>query len=289
MMSGSHCFWAKSCVVSHIGRVRINQEDNFLLDNGRLINFNQREIQEVRVASSSNEAVVLYAIADGMGGHKGGEVASYIAMEGTKFFGQNLLARTQQFIEYGEIESYLNDLNKKIVVLSEQDMQLSNMGTTINGIIAYKDHAISFNLGDSKTYTYDGKRLNQISKDHTEGQRMLDLGLLTEDELHNFKYRHVVNKYLGCSMKMRPEIKCISHKHQKIWYMLCTDGLSDLVNEDEIEQTLAKFYKQSNIKGAQDSLLELALNDTVNRSGGRDNITIMLIEVNGDLEEEYNE
>lgn len=278
----------KSCVISHMGMHRQNHEDNFLISNGDYITKDEQELfvsKKIAYIQKSFEIRcnrALFAVSDGMGGHNSGEVASLIAVKSLYEDIENILSSDGIDTAVNRFQSYVNKVNNEICSKSKRNSQLHGMGATLSSLIIFEGKVVGINIGDSRIYKYDGCELFQITKDQTEGQRLLDLKLLSEEEVKSFKSRKALSRYLGmnegvCSLK--GEVSTILDCKTREWYLLCTDGLTDVLSNDEINLILSNFYKNQNLYKAANELVENALRGTANKQGGVDNITVMLVEV----------
>ncbi|MDR2773154.1 MAG: protein phosphatase 2C domain-containing protein [Tannerella sp.] len=261
------------CCVSHIGK-RPNHEDNFLLSNGRYILPAEQALLSpkecIRCADHSSAAMQIFAVSDGMGGHNAGETASLICV--------SKLAKTVENIQNC---SHINDavilcqrtisaINDEVCKISRANIETKDMGATLVLQIFCEDKISILNLGDSRAYFFDGMTLSQITKDNTEGQRMLDLNLLTEKEISSFPARKNVNRYIGYDRE-NFVLKADEYTFDKMQgiYLLCSDGLSDALSESGICEVLKR--KQS-IETTCKTLVECAASKQ-----NADNITAILI------------
>ena len=241
----------KGCVMSMIGKKRENNEDNFYFSNQILKESNSglEKILEKELNTST------FGIFDGMGGLPLGEKASHLgALELQKYCNN-----TSNF----SMKEYFLKANERIKNYKNGKVPL---GTTVSIIHFQKNQLEIGNIGDSRIYLLKKDKLIQVSKDHTEK--------LLFDELKiklNRKPRLI--EYLGLKeegFKIHPHIKKYSYKGvQKI--LMCTDGLTDMVEEERIRKTL---LEKESIKENMEDLIHL-----VNQNGGEDNTTIMLFQI----------
>ena len=226
---------------SHIGK-RQNQEDNFLFDGISLTLDNQKQRSEQPIVFSSKntmERVKLFAISDGMGGHNAGEVASRICVEKLA----EIEPLLQNYHSMKDIVAFLQfkiaEINRTVYEMSCRYEAYKGMGATLVLCVLYGMECVVLNVGDSRAYYFDGSTLMQITKDNTEGQRMLDLGLLTRKELLHFPARKHLNRYIGYAPtgfilqadEYYPQIKDGT-------ILLCSDGISDFLSDKQIVQIL---------------------------------------------------
>jgi protein phosphatase len=215
----------------------------------------------------------LYVLADGMGGHRAGEVAARetIEMLSTllkKFLsppGKYTLEETQQIIRKTIIE-----VNSAIYRMGQKQESLRGMGTTLCCIYLHPEKLICSHVGDSRIYRFRKNHLEQLTQDHSLVRELMDLGQLSEHQAGGFLYKNIITRAVGTEPTVEPSISTWEvHPHDK--YLMCTDGLSDQVSHSEIEEALKK---QCPLKETAESLIAL-----VNRRGGYDNTTLVLIEI----------
>ncbi|MEJ6400576.1 Stp1/IreP family PP2C-type Ser/Thr phosphatase [Nicoliella lavandulae] len=237
---------------SSIGRVRQKNEDNaayFYDDQDHL----------------------LAIVADGIGGNRAGEVASKMAVDGIgKHFKTQSVTPgnvTQWFTEQ------INQQNQEILGISKQHQQLKGMGTTFVGVILFDHQFMVCNIGDSRGYLYRDHRLQQLTIDHSYVNELLRAGKISKEELATSPYKHVIVRSLGISEQAEPSIDQGSiHLHDQ--FLLCSDGLTDLVSDSIIKLILES---SRTVHEKCQKLVELA-----NQNGGTDNITVLISEVAAD-------
>lgn len=245
--------------------MRRNNEDNFYFNGDYM---NREEIDEgAFIAEGCQDPVQLYAVCDGMGGEDSEEEASCRAV-------QELAKRKQDhgsMTDPGELTAVLCEISEKINKEAVQREQKS--GTTIAMMLLAEGRAIFANVGDSRIYRFRDGQLTQISADHTKAQRMISMGILTPEQAKTDPGRHVITQYLGMSpdIGVFPHIVVDDDLQEEDIYILCSDGLTDLVEDSRIEAIL---QKEKYYRDAVQKLLKEAI-----YNGGRDNVTIMLIRV----------
>jgi PPM family protein phosphatase len=206
-----------------------------------------------------------FIVADGMGGHAGGEEASRIAIETTHTF---LSAHWESEPDVKNLMTQaLITANEAIVADQEQNAARADMGTTVVMILFRDDKAWSAHVGDSRLYRMRAEKLEQITEDDTWVARAMKLGQLTAEEAKVHPLRHVLSHCLG-----RRDLRQINTSVQDIQagdrILLCSDGLTEEVPHDEIASHLAEA--QSNEAAAQ------TLIDSAKQHGGSDNITVII-------------
>lgn len=210
-----------------------------------------------------------FAVADGMGGHSGGEVASKIATDYCKdrlardLSGQDQADRTEMLlsdtIQKANVQVYLQSLEKQ---------GTSGMGTTLTLAVLYPESLYLAHVGDSRCYIMRKGILEKISRDHTLVQEMQDAGTLTAEEGASHPQRHILTQALGVPEYLKPEILRLEIKKNDR-YLLCSDGLHGYLSDQVIEETLRKA---KSAEACVNDFVELAL-----ASGGYDNVTAIAI------------
>lgn len=261
---------SKAIAISNVGNSRRNNEDNYFLptagNSAFCINKNAENV------CNSNTALperFCCAVSDGMGGYEFGEVA---AMKVVEYFADNYDELMMCSERKELIVDYITKLNDRFCDLTVQNKELSNMGATLCGVVVNGSKAFCFNVGDSRAYTLSSGKLKQITVDHSEGQRLLDLHLLTADEIKTFPKRKAIYKYIGQKTRLISDAFEIENFDECSYILLCTDGLTDALSDKEIEAVLNS--SDMDIKNKGQFLVELALERRLNRG---DNITLVLI------------
>ena len=214
----------------------------------------------------------LLVVADGMGGHAGGDVASSVAI--------GRLARLDSETPASDIVATLEEsvleANQEILRRARDEPQLRGLGTTITALLRAEGKFALAHIGDSRAYLLREEETVQVTKDHTFVQRLLDEGRLTEEEAERHPQRSVLMRVLG-DVDADPELDLsLRPAHPGDRWMLCSDGLSGLVSLDTIDATLKDIEDPGE---CADALVQLAL-----KGGGPDNITCIVADV-VDLEE----
>lgn len=289
-MSGK--FIIKAYVVSDIGKIRTNHEDNFLLNDGQMINdAEQCEIsgsgaQKLKYIKKeyclTNDSNFIFAVADGMGGHNAGEAASHISVD-ELYRMKNYIFRTNELHEINQrFQEYVVKVNNIISLKGRTNNDMKGMGATLTGVVVCEEGVEAFNIGDSRSYSFIDGKLTQLTRDHTEGQRLLDLDIVSREELHLIESRKAILRYLGIDEKhyVTSADICKPIKIQnRGWFLLCSDGLTDVVSEKMINTILGDYFEKCDIKSAVHELVECALEGNGDIRGGIDNITVLLVEI----------
>lgn len=213
----------------------------------------------------------LFAVADGMGGHEAGEVASRICVETLH---ADLAGRAVNGIHAADaltieqLRRLIADADQRIRAAAD-----SRAGTTVSGValaqVEGRPHWLVFNVGDSRTYRLSGGRLVQITKDHSEVQELLDLGRISAQQALVHPRRNVVTRALGTGEDAEPDFWLLPVEPGDRM-LICSDGLTSEVSDDHLHTILTALAHPQDVV---DSLIQAAL-----RSGGRDNITVVVID-----------
>jgi PPM family protein phosphatase len=261
--------------ISDPGLVRENNEDSYLVGRTERIyetlgtNLPQGEIPEYFA-----DMVYGFVVADGMGGHAAGEVASRHALRAIinqMLHEPDWIMRVDSEQARRLEERYVRRYAEIDRVLAEEaaaDPQLAGMGTTMTiGILGTK-HLVVVHVGDSRAYLLRGERLHRLTRDHSFAQALADAGDISQDEVATHKMRNVLLRYLGGKgTSANAEVSLVRLREQD-QLLLCSDGLSDMVNDAEIA---ALLQEGRSAEAACQALVDAAL-----AAGGRDNITVIL-------------
>ena len=207
-----------------------------------------------------DEAAQLWLVADGMGGHAAGSVASRIATE-------QLLASDAA----KPLEDRIVDAHEAIVAAADEDASSAGMGTTI--VVARIDGSgaeISW-VGDSRAYLWRRGKLEQLTRDHSYLELLRAQNILTEEQIRADPRSNLVIQTLGLG-EPKPSVHELSLRYGD-WILLCSDGLNDEIDDNEIAAILARH---STVQGAVDELVQVALDN-----GGRDNTSVIVVEFRG--------
>jgi protein phosphatase len=208
----------------------------------------------------------LFIVADGMGGHAAGEVASRVAVEATLATMRSRPRPARSSDEAELLLQALHDANSAVVSEAEQRGTLG-MGTTLSAVCVRSRSAVIANVGDSRVYLITRKRVSQLTTDHTMVNQMVERGLPGPTRRARTPDKHVLTMAIGTHGIL--ERRCCTPRCPRGRLLLCTDGLHDLVSEDEI----ASLARSDDLDAAARALVERA-----NGLGGHDNVTVLLIE-----------
>ena len=237
--------------ISDLGRMRRNNEDAYIINNVELYREGKKKI------------IHLLAVADGMGGHEAGEIASKIAVE-------KLSAAPMVFArgEVNALKALIQFINRK--VYDESTRRGKKMGTTLVGAIIEEYKATIFNVGDSRAYLFRNNSLSRVTRDHSVVQDKIEAGKITEDEARKDKDRHKITMAIGLQENLNPDFYHLELNEGDI-LLFCSDGLHDMLKDIEIEAVIKKYGKLSDIAG---ELVKMA-----NEKGGTDNITVVVARI----------
>lgn len=232
-------------------------------------------------AIAQDDTLGLAILADGMGGHVGGEIASSMAVD-------TILEMVRDNIENNApgVESEFSDeslcvqqaveyANHLVYSTQESQPEYRGMGTTIVVALFYNNQVSIAHIGDSRCYLYRNQALEQLTKDHSLLQELIDRGFYTPEEAKNSSNKNLVTRALGIEASSTPDIQENIVIAGDI-FLLCSDGLTDLVDDEFILLTLERF--SDNLEVAAKQLISRA-----NHNGGKDNISVMLCYINKDF------
>jgi len=222
----------------------------------------------------------LAILADGMGGYNAGEVASDIAISVIKeaindrltgFLSMLIPHRPNELLEM--VEQAVELANNTILNTALNEPQYMGMGTTLVMSLCYRDILVVAHVGDSRAYRLRGGQLVQISRDHSVVQEQIDAGMISAESAQYSDIKNLVTRAVGVGFPVEVEVNLHQIAIGDI-YMLCSDGLSDMLNIQTIQKILL-----GNDKTLKEICSELV--DEANNQGGRDNISVILFKING--------
>ena len=221
----------------------------------------------------------LAILADGMGGYNAGEVASGMA---TTLLGgelEKLFARTEphrttadgRIAAHRAIEAEITRANAAIHQAAQSQPQYAGMGTTLVMALFYDNSLTVAHIGDSRLYRYRAGRLELLTRDHSLLREQIDSGMITPEEARRSQNRNLVTRALGVDPTVEPELRDYDTLPGDL-YLLCSDGLNDMIEDEEIGHTLRAL-------GGDLDLAATQLVQKANDSGGRDNVSVILVRV----------
>jgi PPM family protein phosphatase len=234
----------RSGSATHVGRVRDHNEDSLIAQG------------------------MVFAVADGMGGHAAGEVASHLAIEALAHLAEQPPAQTEDVVRV------LREANRRILESQAQSPEQRGMGTTVAGLTVVdaggREHWVVFNIGDSRVYRLADNRMSLVTRDHSEVRELLDAGLIDADEASRHPMRNVITRSLGSDPAPSPDVWVLPPTPGER-FVVCSDGLSGELDDREI-MLVARQYADPQV--AADELVAAAV-----RAGGRDNISVVVVSV----------
>lgn len=246
---------------THVGMKRTHNEDNLLV------------LQEEN----------LYMVADGMGGHASGEVASEMAVNTvSEFFGATSadeditwpykMEKARRY-EENRLAAGIKLANLRIFETASQNPAQKGMGTTLVALSFSGNSAYLGHVGDSRIYRLRGEELVQVTEDHSLLNDYIKMKDLTEQEIENFPHKNVIVRALG--MKETVQVDVI-HEDPEVGdiYMLCSDGLNGMITDADIRRIMIE--NRDDLEAGTEKLIQAA-----NAGGGNDNITVVIVEVIG--------
>ncbi len=226
----------------------------------------------------------LFLVADGIGGHVSGEIASKMAISDIEEFVVRsrmeditwpIPYRRELSLEQNRLLASATLANQKIRGLSSQNSWMKGMGTTLAGFIIEGNLLAVINIGDSRLYRIRDDHIEQITQDHTVAGAMERMGLLTKQEALCDPQKHILTSALGIEPLKNIKVDLFPAEiGTKDLFLLCSDGLYDMLDDEEIVEAINSF-KGKSLEKAGRTLIERA-----NLAGGKDNITIILISFN---------
>lgn len=252
----------RAVAATDVGSVRDNNEDNLV--------FIRPYDKEKR-----RDKGCLALVADGMGGHSNGEVASHMATE--------LIPRNYFDSRLGVLEALkqaFEKSNKAIYQKASKSDSSKSMGTTCTAVVLLQDRVYLGHVGDSRAYLLKGNKLEQLSSDHTYVQHLLDKGMISRDEALSHPQRNIITSAIGTNTKLHADYGLQDVKFEtgdKL--LLCSDGLYEYLSPEELKQIIGQY----SLNDAAQSLIQMA-----KKRGGHDNISVLIVEAVPAESEEIN-
>ena len=239
----------------------------------------KRELNEDSFAVLEEEGVFL--VADGMGGHNAGEIASGIAIETiVNFFKASAEDDDMTWpykldsslsLEANKLKVGIKFANRRIFRTASSNSAYAGMGTTVVSMLVdhKQENLYVAHVGDSRCYLFEDGMLSQVTEDHSLVNEYIKAGQLTLEQAKNFPHKNVIMRALGMKDNVLVDVKQVELRPNQL-YICCSDGLSDMVEDSEIEMLLKK--------GGAVEELATTLVDRANSNGGKDNITVVLLQ-----------
>ena len=252
--SGTPTFALRVGATTDVGRVRAHNEDSALAEGS------------------------VFVVADGMGGHAAGEVASGIVVDTMR----ELVARDD--LTSDDVPRQLLLANERIREAVSAHPEQKGMGTTATGIVLVtaggSDHWVVFNVGDSRVYRWIDGTLSQLTVDHSEVQELVDAGVITEAEARVHPARNVVTRSLGTDYAYQADTWVLP-PYAGERFVICSDGLTNELTDEQVREIL---QTNPDPQAAADELVRAAL-----ESGGKDNVTVVVVNLDGDVGDDQSE
>lgn len=242
----------------------------YLTDTGRVRSHNEDSVTIVKNASGEH----LMIVADGMGGHRAGEIASSMVVTqiGTRFSNLSTIGSKMDAVKW--LKENVDEVNASILKYGEEHSESMGLGTTVVMALLTKVFLIFVNIGDSSGYVLKNKVLHKITKEHTLVNFLVETGELTPEEAINHPKKNVLMKALGASEKQELDIFDVDPNVDAI--LLVTDGLTNMLTMDQVEKVL----NDDELK-YEDKLIKLIRK--CNARGGTDNISIAYLVKDSDI------
>lgn len=222
--------------------------------------------------SQLNNGITLAIVADGMGGHQAGDVASKKAVDAFRSMLEQSAVKADLSLQEGKmlIRQAITQANEAVFELASRNEHYHNMGTTIVAALVKQDNAIIGHVGDSRAYKITAGVITQITTDHTLVNELVKSGQLSMEEAAHHPRRNVLTRAVGTDSHVDIDVQSVEWSPQDV-LLLCSDGLSNMVSEQQMLQTVTT--EQLELEAKADHLIQLALH-----AGGDDNITVVLLQ-----------
>lgn len=213
-----------------------------------------------------DESRAVFAVADGMGGHLAGEVASRMAIEAVQ-----RMAKDNDVPGIAALRDAVAGAHETILTHAQSHIECAGMGTTLSVLWLSRSYAYIAHVGDSRIYRLRAGSLSQITQDHSLVEELVRAGLITREQARTHPRRNIITRALGTHGENEPDL-LVTDVQDGDLFLLCTDGLTGMVTDAQIERILL----ENDMEAAADALLAAALD-----AGGRDNVTLILCERRG--------
>lgn len=230
----------------------------YLTDAGKVRDHNEDSV--IILKNANNE--YLLAVADGMGGHKAGEVASSMAINhlADKFKQREKMGEKSEAVNF--IRNEVNEINESIFAYTDQHEESTGMGTTLVLAIFTEDYLLFGNVGDSSGFVFKNEKLYKVTKDHTLVNLLVKTGELTPEEAEHHPKKNILMRALGANNPAEVDIFDVDTDIDGIF--LCSDGLTTMLNENQVERVLLttntleekviKLIRKCNVRGGTDNI-----------------------------------
>ena len=240
----------------------------YITDSGKVRSHNEDSVTIVKNRAKEH----LMIVADGMGGHRAGEVASSMVVTqiGARFQALSTIGTKVDAVNW--LRENINEINANIIKYSETHPEAAGLGTTCVMALLTKDFLMFVNIADSSGFVFKNKKLQKITKDHTLVNFLVETGDLSESEAANHPKRNVLMKALGATDVCELDIFEVETDVDAI--MLCSDGLTNMLTKEQIERVLNSDL------GIEEKIVKLIKKS--NLRGGTDNVSIAYLEMDGE-------
>ena len=220
------------------------------------------------VSDLNKDEIKLYIVADGMGGYKGGEIASSLAVKSVKNFVFNNFKKYRKDREsiLQLLKAAIEYANMVVYDKSKEDSELQDMGTTLDACLIYNNKVFIGHVGDSRVYRIRKNFMRKLTSDHSYVEKLVKEGTITKEEAYNHPKKNMLTKALGCNTLVEPDVAYKGFlKDDQL--LMCSDGLTNMIKDDGIYKIL---------KNNPDEAAEILVN-RANMQGGYDNITVIVL------------
>lgn len=225
--------------------------------------------QDYFYISNENDKYKIYIIADGMGGYKGGEIASSLASISVKSYIESNIDKIElnkeKIMEL--IKNSILYANTVVYNKSKENSDLEGMGTTIEVCLIYNNRAYIGHVGDSRIYRIRKNIIRRLTRDHSYVEDLVRDGTITREEAYNHPKKNMITRALGCYSNVEPDVMVRGFLPDDI-IVMTSDGLTNMIKDDEIYNIV-----KDNVETAHEKLIERA-----NELGGYDNITVIILD-----------
>lgn len=267
--------WVESYAITNLGEMRKNNEDNFLLDNKFVLEeqFAEAGVENIEINGGTrpiSDLPQLFSVCDGMGGEECGEVASKLTVQ---TFAEIFMRQKPSDPVLLEMENAMQCANERVFAQVEE-RGLRRIGSTAALVYICGGNVYIANVGDSRIYLCRQGEFSQLSRDHTELRYAVEAGFISEEEARMHPLRHRLTQSIGMDpeeMRMTPYSLEVGAAQSGDCFLLCSDGLTDMVDDKEIRQTLCS---DMSAEGMAKVLIQKAL-----ESGGKDNVTVLIAHI----------
>lgn len=223
-------------------------------------------VEQGEISGVIKDDFMIASICDGVGGLEQGGRAASTTLEVIKYL-------NRPDVKVSSIKASIKEANKRIEDIKRNENLFNGMCTTIAGIYAYKDNFFIFNIGDSRVYRFRYKYLMQLSHDHSEVQDLIDLGKISMSQAKDYPKKNVITRYIGEKTKCIPRIiEMPTDFIEKDIILICSDGISDVLSEDDLKNIIIKYKDMEDLNNCRDEIYDMAI-----KKGSLDNLSIVLL------------